>query len=487
MAELTLRPRGARGGPGARGADLRWVLVVGGAAALVIGYVLTVSVQAACAVTLVITVLALYQHNRTWGIAGLFALWFLAPLLRRLFGLMTGYVDQDPLSVAPFVATMAMVGLELLRLRLPDRVRKILLVAAAGMALGLPIGILHGPSSAIYAFIAYVAGVSGAVLGFTEPGSVERSALRKVLLFGLPPIAAYAFYQRSLHLPDWDRTWLQATQLTSIGDPEQGKIRAFGSLNSPGALAPLLALSLLCYLTVRRARPIVVAGAILIVVALSLTFVRSAWVALIAAGVAHVIASRGQSARVVFGSAAVVVVAAIALSPVSNTARDVVDRFRSINTSGDTSSEERSATVSETLPIALAAPLGHGMGSAGEASKLNVDSNLRAPDNGYLSLLYQVGLVGFALVIAPLALMLRAAWDGARSRAPGQDLRLLVFAMMVFLVVQLWAGDEFYGSHGVILWFLGGMALAFEHREGLRSRRVSRLPREAALPPRVPA
>ena len=85
--------------------------------------------------------------------------------------------------------------------------------------------------------------------------------------------------------------------------------------------------------------------------------------------------------------------------------------------------------------------------------------------------------------MAPLALMLRAAWDGARPRAPGQDLRLLVFAMMVFLVVQLWAGDEFYGSHGVILWFLGGMALAFEYRAGLRSRRVSR----AAARGRAPA
>ena len=178
MAELTLRPRGARGRPGARGADLRWVLVVGGAAALVIGYVLTVSVQAACAVTLVLTVLALYRHNRTWGIAGLFALWFLAPLLRRLFGLMTGYIDQDPLSVAPFVATMAMVGLELLRLRLPDRVRKILLVAAAGMALGLPIGILHGPSSAIYAFIAYVAGRLGRGAGLhgAGVGRAQRAA-----------------------------------------------------------------------------------------------------------------------------------------------------------------------------------------------------------------------------------------------------------------------------------------------------------------------
>ena len=59
--------------------------------------------------------------------------------------------------------------------------------------------------------------------------------------------------------------------------------------------------------------------------------------------------------------------------------------------------------------------------------------------------------------------------------------------MMVYLVVQLWAGDEFYGSHGVILWFLGGMALAYEYRAGLRSRRVSRLRREAALPARVAA
>ncbi len=35
--------------------------------------------------------------------------------------------------------------------------------------------------------------------------------------------------------------------------------------------------------------------------------------------------------------------------------------------------------------MAAAAPLGHGLGSAGEATKLKGESLLRAPDNGYLA------------------------------------------------------------------------------------------------------
>ena len=100
-------------------------------------------------------------------------------------------------------------------------------------------------------------------------GSRERmlaagdSTLRRVLLFGFPVIAAYAIVQRVLPLPSWDQDWLDATDFASIGAgaPTDDAVRVFSSLNSPGALAPLLALSLLCYLTVHRARPIALAGA----------------------------------------------------------------------------------------------------------------------------------------------------------------------------------------------------------------------------------
>jgi hypothetical protein len=432
--------------------------------ALALAAALALSVQAAFALVLVLMVIALYQYNRAWGIAAMFAFWFVAPLLRRLLLLSTGYVSNDPLSLAPFLATAAIAGLELTRVHVPRDIRRPFVLAAAGFAIGLPLGMLAGPRAAIYAFVAYLAGISGAALGLREPLSVSGSTLRKVFLYGMPPLAAYAILQRELVLPEWDFAWLEAIEFASVGDPKEGAVRAFSSLNGPGALAPLLGLSLLCYLTIHRMRPVVLAGAILVALALSMTFVRSAWVALMIAGIAHVVVSNGRSSRVVFGAAAVMVATSIALSPVSSTAKDVVDRFKTITNREDTSTTERSATVSETLPTAVSAPFGHGIGTAGEASRLSGELDLRHPDNGYLSLLYQCGPIGFLFVMAALAYMFKAAWYGARARAPGQELRQLLFAMLVFMGVVLYTGDSFYGSHGVVLWFIGGQVLANEYR-----------------------
>ena len=182
-----------------------------------------------------------------------------------------------------------------------------------------------------------------------------HSTVRNVLLFGLPPLAAYAILQRVVPLSGWDQAWLDAVDFNSIGAPAEGEVRVFATLNSPGAFAPLLALSLLCYLTIRPRYPaLALVGAGLVSVALALTYVRSAWIALMVAALAHVIASRGQSARRVFGAAAVVAAATLALAPVLPAAADVVDRFDTIGNLGDDrSATERSATVSETAPEAL--------------------------------------------------------------------------------------------------------------------------------------
>ena len=443
--------------------DLRWLALAGGLGALVVGWLLTVSIQATCAVVLIVLVIALHQNDRTWGIVAMFGLWLVAPLLRRLFALITGPIENDPLSLAPFLATAAIAAVELARVQVPVTVRRIMLLAAVGFAIGLPAGLVVGPRAAIYAFIAYLAGVSAAVLGFGEPRLLSDSTLRRVLLIAMPAIAAYAIAQHYLPFPAWDREWLDETEFTSIGDvTRQEDIRAFSSLNSPGALAPLLGLSLLCYLSIARHRAVSIAGAALVLVALSVTFVRSAWVSLIVAGLAHVIASRGRSARLVLGAGAAVVIATLALAPVSNTARDVSNRFTSIgDPEADVSATERASSFSQLLPTAVEAPLGHGLGTAGEPTKLTGESELRAPDNGYLSLMYQVGPIGFLLVIAALGFALRAAWRGARARGPGEDLRVLLFAILVYMLVQLSSGDSFYGSHGVILWFVCGQVLGY--------------------------
>jgi hypothetical protein len=445
--------------------DLWFTLVVGGGAAILVAGALMVSVQAATAFTLVALVIALHQYNRQWGIIALFAFWFIAPGLRRVLGLMTGYLESDPLSLAPFLATSAIAGLELLNFHVPTVIRRILLAVAGAFAIGLPLGVVAGPSSGIYAFVAYLAAVSAAVLGVGERTLARDSTLRKVLLYGMPVVAAYAIYQHIWGLPNWDQSWLEATQFGSIGIEGGEAVRVFSSLNSPGTLGGLLGLTLLMFLTVHHLRWPAALALVIVGVACSLTFVRSAWLGLMVAGLAHVIASRGASARLVFGAVVVTVLTAVALSPVSSTARNVVDRFQTVkNLGADTSANERQATFSDTLPVAASAPIGHGLGSAGEATKLKGDSLLRAPDNGYLALMYQVGPVGFLIVVGALGYILIAAWNGARARAPGQDLRLVLFSMYVFLLVLLAAGDEFYGSHGIVLWFIVGQVLAYDFR-----------------------
>jgi hypothetical protein len=469
VAGLIARGRLAgRPSVGSRGADLLWPVLVGGPAALVLAWALTLSLQAGCAFVLVMLVVGLHQHDRRLGIYAMFALWFLAPGLRRVLGLGTGFVENDPLSVAPFAATAAIAALELVQRRVPSGFRNMLMVAAAGFAIGVPAGLLLGPRAAVYACVAYLAGISAAVVGFNERGTALRdSTLRTVLLYGMPAIAAYAIAQRVLPLPEWDQFWLDSADFNSIGAPnEDDKVRVFATLNSPGALAPLLAMSLLCYLTIRPKHPsLALIGAALLVIALELTFVRGAWISFIAAALAHVVASRGASAKLVLGVGAAIAAITLALSPVSQTAQDVVDRFNTIgNLSEDRSANDRSATFTGMLPEAIAAPIGHGLGSAGEPSKLSGSSELRAPDNGYLALIYQVGPIGFVLVMSVVLLMLRAAWIGARDPAPGQELRLLLFTLFFYTIVQLGAGDEFYGVHAVVFWLVGGQAMGYAYR-----------------------
>ena len=169
----------------------------------------------------------------------------------------------------------------------------------------------------------------------------------------------------------------------------------------------------------------------------------------------------------VFGAVAVIVVAAIALSPVSTTAHDVVDRFKSVTNLGqDTSATERQATFSDTLPIAAAgAARATGWAGWGGDEAQAASRCLRAPDNGYLALMYQVGPArlparrGRARVHPDRRLERRA---GARARAgpaPGCCSRCSSSCSCM-----LAAGDEFYGSHGVILWFIAGQVLAYDFR-----------------------
>jgi O-antigen ligase len=463
MAGMNLyRGAGGRRPLLAGGSDLWWVIVVGGAAALLLGWLINFSIQATCAFVLVVLVVALHQHDRRWGIAALFGLWLFVPGIRRVLAMLTGTPENDPLSLAPFVATGAIAALELVRVHVPNRVRALLLTAAGAFAIGIPVGFLTSPRAAVYGIVAYLACLSAAVIGYTEGPLVSQSTLRRVLLVALPVVAVYAIAQRYLPLTPWDQQWVDTTDFDSLGSGREDNVRVFGTLNAPGTLAPLLALTLLCFLTVKQHRMLALTAAAVTLVALSLTYGRAAWIA-------HMVVSRGHSARLVIGAGAVTVAAALALSPVSSAARDAVDRFETIyKPKDDTSATARQTTFFTMFPEAAGTPLGHGLGNAGEPAKLGGNEDLRFPDNGYLSLIYQAGPIGFLLVLGALGVVLGAAWQGARDPGPGEEMRWLLFAMLVFLLVLMTSGDFFYGVGGVILWFIAGQVLAYDVRRRAR-------------------
>jgi len=273
----------------------------------------------------------------------------------------------------------------------------------------------------------------------------------------LPVLAVYAMLQY-VALPEWDRTWLDVTNFVTAGAPEEDRVRVFSTLNSPGTFAMMLAPAVLAHPTLRRVDPLRLVGLALVLAALALTYVRSAWLGLLVGMVALVVATKGRAA----GRVAVVVVvlvagfAAVAAgSPTGEALTARVTTFGSLEQ--DVSAQERLSTPELILPIALANPLGAGLGQAGEASRLAAPPTFRYTDSAYLSLLYQLGPDDTLLVLAAIGLGARHALRALRRHAGPDD--LLVVATVAFFAVAGFLGDLLFGVTGVVLWYLLGLAV----------------------------
>ena len=257
MAELIGRLRGRRAArrPARRRGDLWWLLVFGGASAA--------GPWAGCSRSR-----CRPRARSSWsspsspctsttaalGIAALFALWFLAPGLRRVFGLHHRLRRQRPAVARAVPGHRRHRRARARPDARPARIRRILLTAAGGLrdrparrpgrqpvVGGLRRDRLPGGRRGRRARAAASAGCWPA-----------RAPCGSVLLYGFPVIAAYAMAQRVFGLTAWDQAVAgrrDSTSSASAARLPDDEVRVFGTLNGPGTLAPLLALSLLCYLS----------------------------------------------------------------------------------------------------------------------------------------------------------------------------------------------------------------------------------------------
>jgi hypothetical protein len=439
-------------------------LALGGALAACVAYLTLVSLQAAATVCLCLLIVGVYARSRSVGMTLLWTFWLAAPLIRRLFGLESSYLSADPLALAPFVATAGCVALELAAGGISKRVLTVMGLALGGYALGIPAGI-HNSSSMIFSLFAYGSAVGALVLGYREgarPGSAL--SMRNTLIAVAPLLAVYAVIQYIGPLPRWDEVWLQSVNFTTTGSPLVGHVRVWSTLNSPGTFGAMAGVAVICYLASKRFSAFTAVGLGIVLVALGLSFVRAAWVAVVIALFVLAIASRGRSSGRVLGATAAVVGIVLALAASNPTVGAVLNRANTLgSTGGDTSAKARVSRPQTVIPLAARRPGGFGLGSAGESSRLSPSSNdaIRASDNGYLALIYQLGLLGAVLVLGALIYSTRSAVRGVLRwrRDPASALRL---ALLAFLFTMMFFGDMLYGITGVVFWYVLGSAMASE-------------------------
>ena len=272
LAELIGRLRGV--GPeraGGYSGDIGFALWAGGTAALALALALMLSIQAAVALVAVVSIVALHQYDRRSASTPCSGSGSWRPWYGGCSSSARGYVDNDPLSLAPFIATAAIATLELFRARHSARDHGTRAPAAPPASRsGSRWGSWPAPRAALYAFVAYLAGLSGAVLGLPEPRGVPGSTLRKVLLYGMPPLAAYAILQREIDPSHWDFSLAGVDRLRQCRGPRVGGRARLRVPERPGraraAAGPLAAV-----LPHRPAgaRPITLRRATLVVLALS--------------------------------------------------------------------------------------------------------------------------------------------------------------------------------------------------------------------------
>jgi putative inorganic carbon (HCO3(-)) transporter len=438
------------------------------ALAAICGALAVKSVQAATAIAILVLLLAVYGQSRRAGLYGLWSLWLLAPMLRRLLALVEGTPSADPLALLPFLATGLLALIEMRQSMMSREARITFELAAAGFLIGAPMGLIADPQACAFALVAYLAGLAAFVLGWGD-GREGRLNLVKTLTYLLPPICIYGICQYFFPLTSWDTNWLETVNLASIGSPQENHIRIFATLNSPGTFALVVAIAIILGLGVRRAVTVSIPVTAILVTALALTFVRSAWLALALGVIIFVAASRSKSAGRIVGVIAVLLVGLVLVGGSNPTTRAFTERLTSLGDVGkDESAQARLSATNKLLPEAISKPIGAGVGQAGLAVTLGDSggetdgSGIQTIDNGYLSLIYQCGLIGGLLILAAMARSVMTAVKalgverGLLSRAAVAS----VLAGLVALLLGLAAVDILYGITGAFFWYMAGAAYA---------------------------
>jgi hypothetical protein len=386
-------------------------------------------------------------------------LFFLTSFIRRVVDYRTGWLDSDPILVAPYLAALACAP-ALFRRSALWRCRATLpfSLAFATVMYGAVVGLLCLPKSALP--LAYLNWFTPLVFGFymyseytdSNRASGHTQALRSTFTWGLLAMAVYGIAQFVL-MPKWDALWMTQTEMSSIGIPEPFGMRVFSTMNGPGVFAFLVMAALL--LLTQSKDLVAVAASTAGYAAFLLTTVRAAWIAWLVAVCFLAVRQTKQMIRLITAIAilSLCLFAMMALQPVKETLQPRFESFAGLR--DDASFEDRSHGYGQMVGYALSDPLGSGLGAMDAifADK----TSLGTRDSGFWEVILSLGWTGGAAYLFALAL---AIWLGLRPGVPRAPFETTAASISLGLASQMFLGSMMLGGVGVLIWSFAGIAMA---------------------------
>lgn len=365
-------------------------------------------------------------------------------LVRRL--LSPGRIDYDPLLMLPIL-------LFLLAILLGERGRGLrprpVHIALLGLVV-LPVlsqvftgdysvAALYAVGTQSFAFALVLAAATGSAPNIWP--RLYRAALPVGLVAALYGIAQFYL------LPSWDARWMMASKLASVGKPQPGLVRVFGMSESPGPYALLvgaaLVVTLVTAITARTGerRLLYLAAGAPLLLALLLTGVRTALVALVVATFYASVRTGGRRGAVVLAATLAGVFALLnqLLNLVATRDSSILTSNRySVSTLGSDQSVQARVGLLDQVVTGLSHPLGAGA---------TIDGRVYSLDNVFIDILVRFGPIAlFALVVVVIACARRVFMGPAGP----PDVLVLKAVCLYFLVAAL-AGNPFSGTTGLLV------------------------------------
>ncbi|VVM35128.1 O-antigen ligase family protein [Terribacillus sp. AE2B 122] len=398
-------------------------------------------------------------------IPAVFYVWILAPFFRRICDWLTGaYSDTSLIIVAPYVACFILfVPLLGSKYRITKKQKYLMVSFLVVVGYGLLYGVLNNGTAALYQFLAYFAPVTILLyILIKNPSNETRVKWINRLVSMAVLVSIYGWIQ-FLFVPPWDAFWMQSVEMNSIGRPLPLEVRMFSTLNAPGVTALFLGAVLVAQLSDNQfSGRWGILKVIIIISALAITLVRSAWIMVAIAFLASVfILSKKKKFKSLFlmatmGAFLFLVVPHL---PGGDIIASRANSFQSLGQ--DTSFNARISFLQSTLQNAIASnPLGYGLGGTGVGTKLGSDGGGTSVfDNGYLDIIYTFGVVfGTFLIIVFFKIrgVIKESLVYDNSLKPFSRLAYLT---LVCLFVSLLAGNSFTGIFGLVFWLFIGISL----------------------------